>query len=81
MEINFDINRFRKPAKTRIFTPDQGLADQIHSWSGKKLNFAMVMKFIKIKGWQRIYEIYNAVRQSDCDDPVALFMWKYKNEK
>lgn len=80
-KINLDINRFTNPKKSRVHNPDQDLADQIYSWSGKKLNFAMLMKFIKLKGRQRIYDIYNDVRQSDCDDPVALFMWRYKNDK
>lgn len=80
-KIDLNINRYTKLKKGRIFTPEQDLADQIYSWSGKKLNFAMVMKFIKTRGRQRIYDIYNSIRQADCDDPVALFMWRYKNDK
>jgi len=67
--------------KPRIHTKEQELADTIFFYFKKQIKFAAIMSFIKTKGYQAIYEIWNDVRQSKPKNEVALFLWKIKNEK
>lgn len=67
--------------KTRIFTKEQALADEIYSYFNKKLRFGMIMKFIKTKGYQFSYEMWNEIKQSNPINRESLFMWKIGNTK
>lgn len=75
-KLNIDLSRFKK--KSNIRSPEQDLADQIYSWSNKRLSFGMLMKYIKLNGLQRMYELWNEVRKGDAKDGPALLMWKLK---
>ncbi len=67
--------------KPRVFTKEQDLADTIYSYFKKQIKFAAIMSFIKTKGYQAIYGIWNEVRQSKPKNEVSLFLWKVKDEK
>lgn len=67
--------------KPRIHTKEQELADTIFFYFKKQIKFAAIMSFIKTKGYQAIYEIWNDVKHSKPKNEVALFLWKVKNEK
>lgn len=62
-------------------TKDQALADDVYHYFGKKLPFPRIMRMIKDKGYQAIYEFWTEVRKSDCDNQLALFIWKVKENK
>lgn len=62
--------------KTRIFTADQELAEQIWLYLQKKLPFPRIMKIIKDNGRQNVYNIFNEIRQSECREPLSLFIYK-----
>ena len=62
--------------KTKIYTKEQALADEIYSYFGKQLRFVIIMKFIKTKGYRFIYEACNEIRQSNPQNRLKLFMWK-----
>lgn len=70
-----------KVKKTRIFTKEQELADRIFFYFGKEITFPTIMRFIKTKGYQAIYEIWNEVKHSKPKNKLSLFLWKVKNER
>ena len=65
-----------KLKKSRIYTKEQELADQIYSYFGKKIKFGLIMNKILNCGYQYIYECFNEVKQSNPKNREALFMWK-----
>ena len=67
--------------KPKIHTKEQELADTIFFHFKKQIKFPAIMNFIKTKGYQAIYEIWNEVRQSKPKNEVALFLWKVKKER
>ena len=67
--------------KPRVYTKEQELADTIFFYFKKKIKFAAIMSFIKRKGYQAIYQIWNEVKHSKVKNTVALFLWKVKNER
>lgn len=68
--------KFKKIEKTKIHSDAQFLADQIWEWSGKRLSFPLLMKMIKTKGRQFVFECWNEIRRENPKDKVKLFMWK-----
>ena len=81
--ITFDSYFIKKSAKikNRLFTREQELSDQIWNHFGKRLPFARIMRIIKINEYQKTYEAFNEVKQSDCKNPLALFIWKTSQKK
>jgi len=69
-----------KLKKPRVYTKEQELADTIYFYFKKQIKFAAIMSFIKRKGYQAIYEIWNEVKHSKPKNELALFLWKVKNE-
>jgi len=69
-----------KLKKPRVYTKEQELADTIFFYFKKQIKFAAIMSFIKRKGYQAIYQIWNDVKHSKPKNAVALFLWKVKNE-
>ncbi len=67
--------------KPRVYTKEQDLADTIFFYFKKQIKFAAIMNFIKTKGYQAIYQIWNEVRQSKPKNEVALFLWKVQKER
>lgn len=66
-----------KVIKSRIFTREQALADEISSYFNGCVSFALVMKMIKQKGESFVYLCFNEVKHSkDAKKPAALFIWK-----
>jgi len=72
---NYKIN------KSRVYTKEQELADQIYFYFGKKIKFPMIMRFIKTKGYQAIYEIWQEVKNSNPLNRESLFLWKVGQSK
>jgi len=70
--------KLRKP---RVYTKEQELADTIFFYFKKQIKFAAIMNFIKRKGYQAIYEIWNEVKQSKPKNEASLFLWRVKNER
>lgn len=68
----------KKPAKSRIFTKEQSLCEEVWIYFKKELPFSRIMRIIKTAGEQKVYQIFSEVKQSDCDNPVALFIFKTK---
>ena len=82
-KVSINLNRYKNDAARnfRINTGDQVLANDIYLFFGKskEMPFGLIMGLIKRLGRQRIYEIWNDVRQNKADDHLKLFMWKTKN--
>lgn len=77
MEI--DKSRYKFAPKPSAYSAEQDLANQIYVWSKKRLNYPMLRSYLKKRGFQAIYDMWNEVKQSeDARDPVALFMWKLR---
>jgi len=74
--IKFDSKFLERSAavKSRIFTKEQALAEQVWLYFGKRIQFSRIMKMIKDKGHQFIYEVFNEVKNSRADDHLALFV-------
>ncbi|MBN2197837.1 hypothetical protein JW698_01405 [Candidatus Wolfebacteria bacterium] len=70
-----------KLKKPKVFTKEQDLADEIFFYFNKEIEFATIMSFIKRKGYQAVYNIWNEVKHSKAKNEIALFFWKIKNEK
>jgi len=86
--LGFSLQRFapgellkKSAGAKKIYTREQELADQVWSYFGKRLPFARIMKMIKDKGYQEVYETWNEVKQSDAKDHLSLFIWKIKELK
>lgn len=77
--IIMDLSPF-KLKKTRAFTAEQDTAGQIYEYFGRSLSFPRIMRLIKTIGRQKIYDIWNEIKQSDCKDSLKLFIWKTKKE-
>ena len=73
--------RKRAPERNRIFTREQQLSETIWKYFAKRLAFPRIMKMIKDKGFQGVYEAWNEVKQSGSKDPLALFIWKVGKQK
>lgn len=75
------LKRFEQPRKkTRVGSSKQLLANDIYEFF-KPISYPRILKDINEVGEKAMYEIFNEVRQSDCDKPIALFLWKIKEEK
>lgn len=77
--LNNYLEKFNK--KKKKITKEQELADQIYSYFGKQLKFGLIMNFIKQKGFQFMYEVYNEIKHSNPKNREALFMWKIGKTK
>lgn len=71
----------REKNNRRPATKEQFLADQIWTHLGKHVAFPRIMRIIKEKGYQAVYEIFNEVRSSNPRNRASLFLWKAKNER
>lgn len=63
---------------SRIFTAEQALADEIFIFLNKRVSFPRIMFLIKREGRQKVYEVFNEVKQKGVKNPPALFIWKLK---
>ena len=79
MKLGAYLEKFKKPRK--VYTQEQALAEQVWLYFGKKLPFPRIMRIIKLKGQQAIYECFNEVKNSDAKDRLALFIYKAKEHK
>lgn len=68
----------KKFQKGKKITKEQALAANIYNWSVKKLNFAMLMRFIKKFGYQTIYEIWKESQKQQKIPYIKFFMWSIK---
>lgn len=74
--------RFEKRRlKSRVYSSEQGLAERIWLYFGKRLPFPRIVRMIKLKGFQAVYETFSEVEKSKAKDCLALFVWKIKNIK
>ena len=67
--------------KSKVFTREQLLAEDVWLFFSKRLPFPRLMKMIKDKGHQAVYESFNDVRKSNAKDKLALFIFKVKEYK
>lgn len=75
--------KFSQP-KGKAYTREQELADQINSYFKgfpRPLTFGQILSFIRRRGYQFCYETFNDIRQLNCDNPPALFLWRMRNTK
>ena len=70
-----------KVKKSRIYTKEQSLADEIFTYFSKKLKFSMIMRFIKQKGYRAIFEAWQEVKNSEPINRESLFLWKVAQNK
>ena len=70
--------KFEKTANSKNLTKEQSLAEEIWLYFGKSIHFARIMRDIKRKGYQFIFEIFQEVKKSEAKDKKALFIWKIK---
>lgn len=83
-KMNFAESYLKQLNKTpkRIYTKEQTLADEIWRYFEKKYPFPRIMKDIKNKGFQAIYEIYNEIKKSeDIKNRLSLYVWKVRENK
>lgn len=73
--------KYLKKFKIGNANPDHFVADQIYRGFGKKLPFPRIMAIIKNHGRQFAYETWNEIRQGKSRNPVALFLWRIKENK
>lgn len=73
--------KFMSRFKVGKSNPDQIVADQVYQGLHKKLHFGRIMHIIKTHGRDFVYRTWNEIRQGDCKDPLALFLYKVKNNK
>lgn len=70
-----DLEQYRsKIKKPKVFSREMDLADQIYEYFKKELEFPLLMKLIKTKGYQFIYECFNETRQSNFPHKLELFL-------
>lgn len=79
MEINKE--KIIRRLKTKKSNKELVLADEIYRYFDKKLPFPRIMRMIKEKGWQAIYEVFNELRKTDARNKLSLFIWIVKNIK
>lgn len=72
--------KLTKKTKTKIFTRDQALAEEIWNWAGKRIPFGQLMSVITRKGNQKVSEIWSGVKQDKVDDPISIFLWRLTND-
>lgn len=60
---------------------DHYIADQCFNYFGKKLAFPRIMSLIKLHGRQFVFQTLQEVQHSNPKNPVALFLWKMKQNK
>ena len=70
-----------KKTKNEEHTKNQDLADQIYKWSGGKIVIPRLLKMIKGYGYKWVFECWNEVKRVDCDNSIALFLWKVGSVK
>lgn len=70
-----------KIKKGKKINKDQYLAEEVWRYFGKKLSFGLIMKCIKNKGWQFIFETFKEIKNSDVENRIKLFMWKIGKTK
>lgn len=69
-KLDFKVSR----KKSRVFTRDQALAEEVYLFLSKSLAFSRIMSLIKRKGYEFIFRCYNEVRKSESvKNPPALF--------
>jgi len=85
-----DLKDYSKIKKPKVFNREMDLADQVYEYFKKELDFPLIMKLIKTKGYQFIYECFNDSRKSDFSHKLELFLslvgktkikWLNKNGK
>ena len=69
--------------KFKVGNPNQDhfIADQVFQGFKRKLSFGRIMQIIKTHGNQFVYNTWNDIRQQNCRNPIALFLWKVKQNK
>ena len=75
------LNHILARAPQRVFTEEQYIADCVYQYFGKKLAFPRIMKMIKEHGKIFIRETLEEIKKTECDDKLALFLWKVKSNQ
>lgn len=71
--------------KDKAQKQNKNLHSEIHYWAdtistafGERQKFAMYLGVIKRIGAKEASRIYSEIKQSHCDNPGKLFIWKSK---
>lgn len=62
MEINQSYLQKFKVQKRKL-SRNQFLANEIYEWLGKEVSYPFIMKLIKERGWQFVYEVYHSCKK------------------
>ncbi|KKU91440.1 MAG: hypothetical protein UY23_C0001G0046 [Candidatus Jorgensenbacteria bacterium GW2011_GWA1_48_11] len=75
-----DVLKARRKEK-RPPNREQALAEEIWLFFGKEITFPAILKIIRAKGQQAVYEIWNEVKKAEFPNKPALFLSLVKKEK
>lgn len=70
-----------KKRKGKVFTKEQVLAEQVWLYFGKRFPFSRIMKMIKEKGHQFVFEVFSEIKNSEAKNHLSLFIWKIYQTK
>jgi hypothetical protein len=65
-----DLSSYASKFKVSSATREQGLATEIYE------SFGRIMAIINRTGWQATFEAWKASTREGVKNPVALFLWK-----
>lgn len=54
------------------------LADEVSQFFNERKKFAMYLGIIKRAGFDKAYQAFQEIKQSDAKEPEKLFMWKMR---
>lgn len=77
------IDKAQYLSKFKVGNPneDHYVADQVYVYFGKKLAFPRIMSMVKTHGRQFVLQTLLELKSSNSKNPVALFLWKVKQNK
>lgn len=74
-----------KIIKRRRYLKNKNIHSEAHYWTdvisrsfGERKNFAMYLGIIKRIGVKNAQRIFSEIKESKCQNPAKLFLWKTK---
>ena len=53
---------------------EKSLADEIFEGFGRRINYGVIMKLIKEKGWQFVQETFTQTKRAEAENQAGLFL-------
>ncbi len=73
---------FKTPARNKnLHSKIHWLADEISAFFNERKKFAMYLGVIKRAGFDKSYQIFQEIKQSEAKEPKKLFMWKMRQNR